>query len=165
MSNKLGALYTDALIELFELDTTALGGSVLRFCNYSEAQSPDFITFDGQVYTPVPIMTKEFGSNLNNSEEQPSISIADFGKVITSLLNTIGGEIGGAVIKRTLVFRDNLDDGIDPDPLAALPPEIYIVENHIFNGLIYTFNMGNPLNFMSLLVPKRRIRQLLDANT
>lgn len=160
-------LFTEAIIPLYVLDLTALSGDpldVIRFVNYANTLGAS-ISFDGETFTSIPILASDFGTNINNSEDEPKVQVADFGKIITSILAPFGMDIAGAVLSRTLVFRENLDDGSDPDPESALPSESYIIENHESDGLSYSFVLGNSLNWAGAsLIPRRRIRQIKESN-
>ncbi len=162
--SRLLQLTTPGLIDLYVLDLSPLGlNEQVRFCNFAAAGGVP-LSFDGQEYTPIPILGAEFGLNISNADEQPRLEIADVAKVVSAILADFDDELGGAVIYRTRVFTDNLDTGFDPDPSAAFPTQRYIVENHSTNSIQYTFYLGTVFDVARLQVPRRRLRSVLDDN-
>lgn len=165
--NKTFALSGDDLIPLYELDLTPLSdqpfGEKIRFINYNESQG-DSVFFAKKEYLPVPILGTNFGLSISDSQEEPQIIVADINRLVSSLLKQYGGEISGAILRRIKVFANNLDNGSDPDPLAAYPAEEYRIDSQEFSGLTYTFKLDNQLNYSGVMIPRLKISTLLDAN-
>lgn len=155
-------LNTEAEIHLYELDVRPLGlNESFYFCNYADSGGSS-IFFAAREYLPIPVMGSSFGLSITNADETPKIIVADVGRVVSAILQQVGGELGGGLLKRTKVYRENLDNGLDPDPMAAFPTETYTIDTQEFNGVVYSFSVGSIFNFTSAQIPRRRIRELLD---
>jgi lambda family phage minor tail protein L len=162
--NRLLGLTSPAILTLYALDLSPLGtNDTTYFCNYSDSGGAPVLS-DGIEYIPVPIIVANLGRSISNAEDSPQLSIADVNGAISGLLNDHDGELGGAILSISRIYADNLDNGDDPDPSAALQPTNYTIENHDSDGVVYTFFLGSAYNFDSRLIPRRTLRQLLDSN-
>ncbi len=117
-------LSQDAIITLFELDTTRWGGGVLRFSPSANDGSP--ISFGGLQYDPFPAMLSDTEISGLGQLPQPTLQVSNLGLEFMSLI--LGADnLIGAPIKRIRTYRKCLDDGTDPDPNAMFPVEEYII--------------------------------------
>lgn len=117
-------LAQDAIITMFELDTTRWGGSILRFTPSANDGNP--IMFGGFQYDPFPVMLSDTEISGLGQLPQPSLQVSNQGFEFMSLI--LGAEnLIGAPIKRIRTYRKCLDDGTDPDPDAMFPVEEYII--------------------------------------
>ena len=163
-NSRLLELETAALIDLYELDLNPLGeNELVRFCNYADTGGAS-VSLDGNEYLPIPIIGSDFGQNINSSDEQPKLAIADVAKVVSAVLADFDDELAGAVIRRTRIYADNLDGGRDPDASAIFPVQRFVIENHQTDSMIFTFFLGSTFDLANLMIPRRRIREILDAN-
>ena len=113
------------LVELFELDLTDLGGGFLRFT--SSAYTDQSILFDGLLYAPLPVEASGFQWDGTGPLPTPTLRISNVLNVVSSVIQEFS-DVVGARFTRIRTFRQFLDLGSDPDPLARFPDDIYVVE-------------------------------------
>lgn len=118
------------VVELFDLDlsTLAVGAPRLRFvADHGEAT---VLTRDGDRYYPVPLEVEGFDRGGGGAAPQPVLRVGD---VLGQLGPWVwaGQDLVGAEVTRTVVLRQHLDDGADPDPTAYLLLDVYRIEQKI----------------------------------
>jgi lambda family phage minor tail protein L len=113
------------IVELFRLDTGSYGGPILYF---TQAKfETEAIRFGGVTYEPVDVEFKGFETSGVGSLPTPSISVANTGGVIQSIINTYG-DLLGCDFRRVRTFRRFLDGQPAADPAAYFGPDIFRVE-------------------------------------
>lgn len=113
------------LVVLFELDLTPIGSAtILRFT--STANESAAIAFDGQSYVPINAEADGFEADSTAAFPAPTLRVSNVEFTFQSLLYGFN-DLVGAEFTRIRTFRQFLDDGIDPDPSARFPDDIYVV--------------------------------------
>jgi lambda family phage minor tail protein L len=107
-----------AVIELFTLDDSEIGGSLL----FHWAPGPidgQPVIFDAVTYNPVPIETDGFDYNGRGKQPMPRLRINNLGGVVVSLLPDIDGLLGAKITRKVTLDR-YLDGrpGADPTVFA-----------------------------------------------
>lgn len=144
----------DAIIELFEIDATNLGGQVFRFSpNLTERYTN--VTFNNQIWQAVPIVCEGFGYSTSEAPAKPSILVSNVSKDLLAAVIGLGDIVGAKVIRyRTL--RRFLGDGDEPNGQAYLPPDIFYVERKIsHNKLSIKWQLTSELDKLQVKLPKR----------
>lgn len=146
-------LSPEGVVTLWVLDATAIGGSLIRFT--SQAESDSALVFDGETYLPVPVRASGFERSTRGSQPRPEIEIRDPSKLILAMIASTNG-LRGARLTRIRTFRDHLDDGADPDPLAIWPPEIYRINRRIprDNRVAVAFELANSTDQAAVPIPR-----------
>jgi lambda family phage minor tail protein L len=97
-------LAPDAIVELYKLDFTNLGGSIMYF-HGDTVQGP--IWFDGVQYDPWPIKTEGF-ARTSDKQPTPKMSIANLDSAVSALCNQYS-DLVGAKLTRIRTFGKFID--------------------------------------------------------
>lgn len=122
-------LSTDPIVELFDLDATALGGGVYRF--YSGAGSDTPLLWRGEYYVPLPIEGSGWEFSGKGSLPTPTLRVSNVHLLMSSIIANIGDPLG-ADITRWVTYEKFLDApiGSEPDP-DKFRKELYQVERKV----------------------------------
>lgn len=142
------------LIELFELDSSQLGGSVLRF--HSHLQSGE-ITWNGLVYSPWPISSQGFERTGDAQQPSPTITVSNVDGSISALCIFLG-DLCGAKVTRHRTLAQYLDGQPGADPTAEMPKEIWIVNQKTQETNVQVeFTLSSVLDFSGRRLPARQV--------
>lgn len=143
------------LVILFELDLTSLGGSVFRFT--STANETTAIVFDGNTYVPINVEADGFEASSDGAFPTPTLRVSNVEFTLQALIYGFNDLIGGRLI-RIRTFRKFLDDGLDPDPTARFPDDIYIVDRKTDqNKISISWELKSSLDHADQKLPGRQI--------
>ena len=142
------------LVELYELDLTALGGGIQRWTpSVSEGGS---VSFDGNVYTPAPITADGFETTAEGEQPRPTLRIGNVQAAAVSLIRTYD-DLVGALVRRTRTFAHHLDGAPDEDPDAILDLQVYrILQKSQQNRVFAEWVLGSPLDHDAAQIPRRQ---------
>jgi lambda family phage minor tail protein L len=154
-----------ALLSLYKLDASSLGGPTLYFHDGSSNNYKN-ITFDGIEYIAFPVFLEGFEYDGKGSLPRPKLRAANInGFVSYYILN--GQNLIGAKFSRKRVFARfidgiNFDNGINPyglaDPEAAYPDDIFFINRKITENKDYVeFELATPLEIDNVKLPTRMI--------
>ena len=157
------SLTPDALVELYELDTTALTnlngvtgtGSVYHWCPGTIGASP--VVMAGVTYVPLPIEASGFDWNGQGKLPQPKLRITNVGGVAAALVIEFN-DLLGAEVTRTTVFQRFLDGQSEADPSATFAPESYTVNrksSHTRSAI--EFELRATFDAQGVMLPKRQV--------
>lgn len=154
LTQEIRRLEADALVELYVLDATELGGGLLRFhCGTGQNTLP--IVFQGFSYNPLPVEVKGFEIKVRGELPRPSVKFANVSGLFTGLVLSFGDLIGARLIRKR-TFRRFLDDGSAPDPACEFPQDIYLIERKVSeNKLLVEFECSTSLDVDGLKLPRR----------
>lgn len=130
------AASASALIVMYELDATAVGGGVFRW-HPGVAQGGADLVWAGDTYTPMPIEITGFDMDGSGKLARPTMKVSNVGGIIGQYARTYGDFVGAKVTRiRTLGrFLDavNFADGSNPtaDPTEKFPDDVYYVERKV----------------------------------
>lgn len=144
----------DSIVELFELDCTALGGSIFRFSPHVSERYTS-VTFNNKTWQAMPITCTGFSYSTSEAPAKPTIAVSNISKVL--LASVIGlGDIVGAKLTRYRTFRRYLGDGAEPNGAAFLPVDIFYVERKVaHNKFSITWQLTSELDKINQKLPKR----------
>lgn len=158
-------LAPSAVIELFELDATALGDSVYRFHAGTNAISQD-VVFAGETYARFPVEIDGFEITGNGQLPRPKIRVANLSGAISFLVITLGDLIGAKVTRRRTLAKYldeiNFPGGVNPDadPAAQFPEDIFFVDRKsIENRNLVEFELSASFDVAGVQLPRRQIIQ------
>lgn len=117
-----------AIVSLFTLDTSSLGGPVMRFTQSSKAYGP--VTFQGISYDPVDVEFEGLETTGLGAFPTPRITLANTNGVVQALVNTYG-DLNGSYLQRIRTFARFLDGEPDADPTSFFGPDIYRIERKV----------------------------------
>ena len=147
-----------AIIELFDLDISAIaaGQPTLRFVSGTAVQN--VVQRGGVSYMPAPLQLEGFDRGGTGAMPQPTVSVGDILSQIGPWVYA-GQDLLGAELTRTLVLRENLDDGSDPDPAATLGvPSVYrVVQKVEQTAEFITFRLSAAIDTGDEKFPRRQV--------
>jgi lambda family phage minor tail protein L len=143
-----------ALIELFEMDCTDMGGDFLRF--HSLLQSGP-IVWQGNSYAPWPITAAGFERTGDASQPSPTITVANVDGSISALCIFLGDLVGAKVTRRRTLAQ-YLDGRPGADPTQEMSPEKWYVEQKTSeDNLQVEFTLSSVLDFSGRQLPSRQV--------
>jgi len=161
ITEQIQKLAPSAIIELFELDLTNLGGSIERFHAGTNELNSD-IVWNGDTYTRFPISATGFEFVGNGQLPRPHIKVSNVFGTITALLLVYSDLIGAKVTRiRTLAkYLDavNFTGGVNPsaDSTAEFPRDIFYVDRKVVEQRDFVeFELVSSLDLNGLKLPRR----------
>jgi lambda family phage minor tail protein L len=153
-------LAPSALIELFDVDCTAIGGDMLRFHAHLQSTS---IFWQSNEYKPWPIQASGFEHTSNAQQPSPTLSVGNVNGTISALCVYLADMVGAKVRRRrTLVkYLDaiNFPSGNpSADPAEEMAPELWYIEQKTSEtNAQVDFMLSSALDFGGQQVPARQI--------
>lgn len=156
-------LSPSAVVDLWVLDCTAIGGAIWYF-HAGTNQLGTSVVWQGKTYTPMPVEINGLARTTRGALPRPTIRVANINGTVSSLISTLDDMVGATVIrKRTLVkYLDavNFQSGNPTaDPTAEFPDEVFVVEAKQTETVDFIeFELVSKLDFQGLCLPKRLIQ-------
>lgn len=167
LTTDIQSLSPTAVITLFVVDLTALGGGVYRF-HAGTNNLETAVVWQGQTYTPFPCQASGFDMSTNGQLPRPKLTLSNVMGTITSLILLYGDCVGGKVTrKRTLAkFLDavNFPSGINAtaDPNAYFPDDIFVIDQKTAETkTAVEFDLAAAFDLTGVQLPRRQIIQNL----
>ncbi|MGZ6477655.1 MAG: phage minor tail protein L [Bdellovibrionales bacterium] len=164
ITSEIQKLEPSAIIELYELDATALGGDILRFHAGTNNLNQN-IVWNAQEYTRYPIVASGFEYAGTGSLPRPKVQVSNFLSGITTLTMAFN-DLMGAKFTRRRTLRMYLDAvnfaGGNPsaDPDAAFPDEIFYVDRKsLENRDGVEFELACSFDLVGVQLPRRQVIQ------
>jgi lambda family phage minor tail protein L len=164
LASEIQLLAPTALIELFVLDLTVLGGSIFYF-HSGMSQVGTNIVWQGKTYAPMPIEASGFEMSSKGVLPQPKISVANIGGLISAELMLFNNLTGAKVTrKRTHArFLDavNFPNGNPTaDPSQYYPDDVWFVEQKVKeNKYQVDFSLSSVFDVNGVMLPYRQVVQ------
>lgn len=165
ITSEIQKLEPSAIIELFVLDLTSLGGDVYYF-HAGTNQLLQNITWQGQMYTRYPVEISGFEKSGSGQLPRPKAVISNALGSITSILLVYRDLIGAKITrKRTLKkYLDavNFEGGVNPDEddTAAFSDDVFFIDRKINeNKKFVEFELVASLDLAGVQLPRRQIIQ------
>ncbi len=157
------ALSSEGYIELFEIDTTNIGGGdIFRFI--PDGFDLTEVTWQTQTFTRFPITVEGFEwQGTSKAPPQPTLKLSNVNKVVLAAVITLG-DLVGAQVTRWRTFVKYLDGQPSADPNAHFPPDNFFVQQkRTHNKLVMEWTLSSPLDIPGVKLPRRQI--LRDETT
>jgi lambda family phage minor tail protein L len=158
------SLTPGSLVELFELDATALGGSLMRFHAGANELNGD-VVWNGNAYTRFPITTSGFEWSGKGTMPRPKVSVANVTSVISALCLQFS-DLVNAKLTRKRTFVKYLDavnfaaGNAGADPTAHIPDEIWFVDRKSGENKIFVeFELSPAWDVQGIQLPRRQVIQ------
>lgn len=162
---ELQKLAPSALIELYELDATAMGGGLSRFHAGTNGLSQP-VVWQGETYTPYPIEASGFETTGKGAFPRPTMRVANIGGAIGAMCAATDDLIGALLTrKRTFVrFLDavNFDGGVnaEADPSQFLTDDLFYVNRKAGENAVFVeFELASALDVQGVKLPRRTVIQ------
>jgi lambda family phage minor tail protein L len=152
-----------ALVVLFELDTTPLGGvDILRFT--STAFASTVITWDGNDYTPVDVEANGFEFK-SGQLPQPSIRIVNVNNVVSSVIFEFA-DLVGAGFRRIRTYQQFLDGQPGADPTAKFPDDVFVIERKVTQNKVFVeWSLSAKMDQEGKYLPGRQVLREICTHT
>lgn len=159
------SLSTDALVELFVVDATPLGGTLYRF-HAGTNQLNGSVVWQGETYPAMPIEVEGFEYTGQGKLPRPIMKVQNVDGIIGALCDTYDDLIGAVVTrKRTFVkYLDavNFPGGVNAtaDPTAVFPDDVYSINRKSSHTkLVIEFELTSSFDIQGVMLPRRQIIQ------
>ena len=168
---EIQSLSPSAVIELFVLDATAIGGSVYYFHPGTNGLGTS-VVWQGVTYAPFPVQMDGFEWSSKGTLPRPTLTVAALDGLVGGLVHTLNDLVGATVtFKRT--FAKYLDavhftGGVNAtaDPAVCFPDEPWKVERKALETAdIIQFELATPMDIQGAQIPRRRVLANLCAWT
>jgi lambda family phage minor tail protein L len=152
-----------ALIELFEVDCSAIGGDMLRFHGHLQSTS---IWWQGNEYKPWPIEASGFEHTSASQQPSPTLSVGNLNGTISALCVYLADMVGAKVRRRRTLtkYLDAVNfPGGNPtaDPTQEMAPELWYIEQKSSETNVQVdFMLASALDFGGQQLPARQITGL-----
>jgi lambda family phage minor tail protein L len=163
-------LDANALVELFVVDATALGGALERF-HAGTNQLKASVVWQGNTYSPMPIAAEGFEMTGKGKSPRPTLHCQNVDGLIGALADTYDDLINAKVTrKRTLVkYLDavNFPGGTNPtaDPNQYFADDVYFINRKATqHKTLVDFELASASDVHGKKLPGRQIIQHLCAN-
>lgn len=160
--SEIQKLAPTALIELFQLDYTALGGTTVYF-HAGTNQLAANVVWQGVTYTARPVAATGFEKSGQGTLPQPQFTCSNIDGAIGALCKAFEDLVGAKVTrKRTfLKYLDavNFPGGVNPtaDPTAAYNDEIWSVNRKAGEDFIaVVFELASAADVAGVQIPRRQ---------
>lgn len=165
IQSDIQSLAPGSLVEMFVVDLTSIGDSVYRFhAGTNELKAA--VVWQGNTYSPLPIMASGFEVNGQGTLPRPSIKVANITGVMGTLVNSLDDLIGGKVTrKRTMVkYLDavNFTGGVNAtaDPNQYFPDEVYFINRKVSENKVFIeFELSSAMDVQGIMLPRRQVIQ------
>lgn len=166
IKSEIQSLSPSALVELFELDATNVGGDeIIRFhAGTNSLVQP--IVWQGNTYVCLPAEAEGFDLSSKGTLPRPRIRMADAGGLIGSNAKK-SDDLVGCRVRRIRTFAKYLDainfpGGVNPtaDPNQYLPFDVWFVaQKTSANGFIIEWELESAFDFQGIMLPFRQVIQ------
>lgn len=153
-----------AIVDVFELDATEIGGAVFRWSNFVN-ELGDPIVWDGDEYTQFPIEAEGFEKDGNGKSPRPSLRVANVTGLIGALARELDDLAGAKVIRRRTFVKYldavNFAEGNPTaDPSVKFTDEVWFVERKTSeNGIFVEFELASAYDLSGQTLPRRPVVQ------
>jgi lambda family phage minor tail protein L len=148
-----------AVIELYKVDLTTLGGQVLYFVNWTQTNFSN-VYLAGQEYTAIPIKSEGYVRDIKLQFSTPNLSVSNVFSDVSTLLRAFNGMVW-AKVTRLEILAKNLDGvpGANPNEYESL--NVHYISAYVEDGKNVLFTLRSVLD-RKLDLPRRRIVNILD---
>jgi len=146
----------DAIVELFTLDLTKIGGSMFHFVS-GVAYDGTYIKFGGVEFYPLVFESDGWEVTTDGAPPRPKIRLSRVNSALFNFISNADDLVNCAVV-RTKTFRKYLDDGATPNPNVYFPRDYYKIERKTSaNKIFIEFELSSALDSCERKIPGRRI--------
>ncbi|MBE7419825.1 MAG: phage minor tail protein L [Ideonella sp.] len=163
MALNLARLQHAAVVELYELDATMLGGDVLTFhSGRNELVAP--VVWQGVTYQPFPIEVEGFELSGQGPLPRPTLRVANVLGLMGVLIRQYKGLKGAKLTRRRTLAKYldavNFAGGVNPgaDPDAHYPDDVYHLDRQVQRDrTMVVYELASPMDVAGVMLPRRQI--------
>lgn len=163
--NELQILNPDAIIEMFSLDLSVVGGPILYFHSGTNNLSQNLV-WQGITYVRFPVEVTGFQASNNGPLPRPNMKVSNYMSGVTSLLLLYSDMVGAKLTrKRTLkkyLDAANFVSSVNPttDPTSAFADDVFYVDRKINESRHHVeFELCSAIDLAGVQLPRRQIIQ------
>lgn len=155
-------LAQDALITLFDIDLTKVGGDITHFCNQLNEKNEPMI-WKGVTYLPFPIVANGFEVSADGAANRPTLTVSNLLGWVSTVIVEHDGIIGCKVTRRRVQARHldavNFVSENNPnyDPLAEYIDRWTVNRLVSLNSRMATFELASPAETDNAILPARPV--------
>lgn len=154
-----------ALVELFVLDATPVGG-VINYFHAGTNGLASSVVWQGNVYQPWPIQARGFERSSMGKLPRPTLTISNVNGIIGAIARDFS-DLLGAKVTRKRTFAKYLDaanfpGNVNPtaDPSAAFPDDVFYVDQKTTeNKFTIEFALAAKMDLQGVGIPLRVVTQ------
>lgn len=153
------------LVELFEVDATAIGGSILRWHSGVNSLGNN-VVWQGNTYTRFPIEADGFEQIGTSSIPRPTLRAANTTGLVAALVRDFDDMVNAKVTRRRTLLKYldavNFPGGVNPtaDPNSHFADEIYYIDRKSReNRLLVEFELSAAWDIQGVELPRRHVIQ------
>lgn len=130
-------------VELFEIDATAIGGSITRVTN--DIPGGTSVALNTKTYSAFPVKGEGFDYTGDGSNPNPKLTVANVTRaLIQDVINL--GDLVGAKVTRIRTLEKYLDGGSSPNPSNSITDVYYIEQKTLENSTTIQFSLRSPFD-------------------
>lgn len=148
-----------ARVVLVKVDLSMFGEDDLFWVQGDQgADATKSVDFDGQTYVPFPFKMDGFRVSGSGTLPRPSLIVSDVEGMLTPFVEQ-HDDLLGARVTRIRTFDRFLDDGLDPDPNAHYPIDLFEVSRKVHHepGVSIQWELRALTDVIGALLPARQI--------
>jgi len=152
-----------AIVELFELDTTAIGGAIYRFHSGINGIGIS-VYWQGVPYQPFPIDASGFEQTTAGALPTPKLVVANVTGLVGAMCNSMDDMLGATLIRRRTFVRYldavNFPGGVNltADPNVHFPNEIWRINRKVNeNKVLVEFELASAMDVQGVMLPRRQV--------
>lgn len=164
---QLHQLEHSAIVELFELDLTIVGGPVYRFHNGTN-QVGGSVVWQGLTYLYFPIEVEGYGTSGNGPSARPMLRGSNVNGVLSVLIRAYKGMKGAKLTRRRTLAKYldavNFPGGVNPlaDPTTTFADDVHFLEMKTRDDpVMVEYQLSSALDLDGLMLPRRQIQHAM----
>lgn len=151
------------VIELFELDTTVVGGTQVLRWTQDPALPAVQVFWQGLAYAPFPILATGFVVSANGPLPRPTLTVSNIGGLVGAFARSLNDGLGSRLTRRRTLVKyldaTNFPSGNpQADPNAHFPDEIFYIARRVTESPIsIQFEAAVSFDVQGVHIPKRQV--------
>lgn len=158
-TKEIQSLERSALIELFILDSTNIGGDISHFHSGTNNNGQP-IVWQGVTYQPLPIESEGFDISAQGTLPTPKIRVANIQGLFSALSLELGDLVGSKIIRKRTFGRYldavNFKGGVNPeaDPTQGYPDQLWFVNRKVSEDrYVIEWELSSAFDLMGVKLP------------
>lgn len=165
ITSEIQKLEPSAIVELFDIDSTSIGGSMLRVHAGTNGLRAN-VVWQGNTYTAFPMQATGFDFTGNGQLPRPKMVMSNVTGAITLLVLSYEDMLGAKVTRRRTLAKYldavNFTGGVNPtaDPTAEFPVDIFYIDRKASETReVVEFELASSFDVAGVQLPRRQIVQ------
>lgn len=165
IASEIQKLQPSAIVELFDIDSTAIGGAMLRVHAGTNSLRTN-VVWQGNTYTAFPMQANGFDFSGNGQLPRPKMLMSNVTGSMTVLVLAYEDLLGAKVTRRRTMVKYldavNFPGGTNPtaDPAAEFPTDIFYIDRKASETRdLVEFELASSFDVAGVMLPRRQIVQ------